>query len=119
MVGRVLFGDAVFLQLEIEPVAEDRLEFRGLLPGPVHVVLGDQPGDLAVQAGGEGDQPSLWCLQDLHVDAGLVVKALELGDGGQFHQVLVAVDVHGQEDDDESLCCRRSAFLSVPVAGAM
>ena len=113
LVGHLLFRDAVFLQLEVEAVAKDLLQLDRLGPGAVRVVVGEAPGDLAVQAGGEGDQALLVPEEHLLVDARLVVEPLGLGNGGQFHQVLVAGPVHGQQDDMEVVA--RGPVLQEPA----
>ncbi len=101
LIDRSLFGDAVFLELEVEAVAKDSLEFLGLGAGPWHVVVADEPGDLAVEAGGEGDQTLVMGLNGLHVDTRLVIKTFKLGNRRQLHQVFVAGNIHGQEDNVE------------------
>ena len=94
----VLVGDPVVLQLDEEVVApEDVLEPSGP-PLGLRLVAGQQRlEDHPAQAAGSCDQAAVVALQQLPVDPGLVVVALEVGGRGQLHQVAVALDGLGQE----------------------
>ena len=97
--------NAVFLDLKVETVAKDLLQFKCLLPGPIHVVMGDPPGDFAMQAGGQSNQSFLVLKQEFPVYTGLVIESFRLGNGCQFHQVLVAGSVHGQQNNMKVVAC--------------
>ena len=97
-VGHGLLGDAVFLEFQVEAVAEDLLQLHRPFARARRVLVGEAPGDLAVQAGGEDDQPLLVGVQGVQVDARPVVEPPGLGQAAEFHQVGVAGPVHGQGD---------------------
>ncbi len=96
-----LLRDAVLLHLEVEAVAEELAQLQSLFPRRIHAAVADQPRHLAVQAGGEGDQPFVVVGQQPAVNARLVVEASRLRHRSQLHQVAVAVLVHRQEDEVE------------------
>ena len=100
-VGHGLLGNAVFLEFQVEAVAEDLLQLHCPLACAVRVVVGEAPGDLAVQAGGEDDQPLLVGVEGVQVDARPVVEPPGLGQAAEFHQVGVPGPVHGQGDQVE------------------
>jgi hypothetical protein len=97
-VGLVLLGEAVVLQLDEEVVlAEDVLEPGGQGLG-LRPVVGQQGLEHhAAQAAGGGDQALVVALEQLPVEPGLVVVALEVGGRGQLQQVAVALDRLGQQ----------------------
>ena len=77
-VGLVLGGDAVVLQLDEQVVpAEDVLQPGGLLERALVVAVEHRLEHLATEASGGGDQPVGVLLDQLPVDPGLVVVALE------------------------------------------
>ena len=95
-----LLRDAVVLELEIEVSRpEGLLEEIDRVPGALQVVLQDGLGDLAGEASAEADEPLSMGGQQLLVDAGLVVVALEMRRGDQLDQVLVADLVPGQQHE--------------------
>ena len=74
----MLLGDAVVLQLDEEVVApEDVLQAAGRLHGAVEVVAQQVLEHVAAEAAGGGDEALAVLLEQLPVDAGLVVVALE------------------------------------------
>ncbi len=75
-----LLRDAVLLHLEVEAVAEELLQFQSLLSGGIHAAVADQPGHLAMQTGGKGDQTFVVRGQQLAVNARLVVETCRLSD---------------------------------------
>ena len=97
-VGPLLLGEAVVLQLDEEVVAaEDVLEPAGP-PLRLRLVARQQRlEDHPAQTSGGGDEPGVMALEELPVEPGLVVVALEVGRRGQLHQVAVALDRLGQE----------------------
>ena len=100
-----MFGNSIFLDFKVESVAKDLLQFKRLVPGSIHVVMGDPPGNLPMQAGGQRDQSFLVFKQEFSVYAGLVIESFRLGNGCQFHQVLVAGSVHGQQNNVKVVAC--------------
>ena len=97
-VGPLLLLKAMVLQLQVVAVAEDRLEPEDPAPGLLVAVVQQVLQDLAGQTGREADDPLAVLLDQLVVDAGTVVLALHPGDGVELHQVVVALVVHGQQD---------------------
>ena len=76
---------------------EDVLEPAGQRLGPDAVVGEQRLEDDAAEAAGRGDQALVVALEQLPVDAGLVVVALEVGGRRQLEQVAVAVVGLGQQ----------------------
>ncbi len=95
-----LLGNAVIHELEIEPFGA---EYFGILPGRAdgagHVVGCQVRGHLPLQAGRKTDQPLAVFGQQFLVNAGLVVKALQMREGHEPHQVVVAFVVPGQQHE--------------------
>ncbi len=54
VIGNGLLGNTVFLDFKVKTVTENFLQLNGLFPGPILVIMGNTPGDFAVQAGGQG-----------------------------------------------------------------
>ena len=108
-------GDAVVLEFEEEGVgAED-------VPIPVDgfdgfpfLALFEEAGDFRGRAPAGGDEPFRVPGEEFLVHPGLVVEALELGRGGDFHEVEVARAVARQEEDVVGLCVE----LGVPILHA-
>ena len=92
-------GD-VFVALQLEEIVfpEQFLIPAEAPPGLVHAALGNQPGNFRRGAPGKADKARAVLFQQFVVDAGAVVKALEVGAGHQLHQVAIAAIVPGQED---------------------
>ena len=97
-VGAVLLGDAVVLQLDEEVVApEDVLEPAGLLERAVEVAVQQRLQHVAAEAPGGGDDAFGVVGQQLPVDLGLAVVALEERPARELDQVPVAGVVLGQQ----------------------
>ena len=94
----MLLGDAVVLQLDEEVVApEDVLQPARLLQRGL-VVAGEQRlQHLAAEAAGGGDDALAVVVEELPVDLGLDVVALEEGPARELDQVAVAGVVLGQQ----------------------
>ncbi len=98
-VHRFLLGDAVVLELQVEaPPPEQGIVVDRLFLGVLEPARLDEGGDLAPEAGREADQVLVVALQELVVDPGLVVEALDERQGRQVAQVPVALGVLGQQD---------------------
>jgi hypothetical protein len=69
----------------------------GLLPPVVQQVLGHERG----QAAGEADQAAGVPGQRVQVGAGLVIEALQVGVADELQEVLVALDVAGEQPEVE------------------
>ena len=81
-VGAVLGGDAVVLDLDEEVLlAEDVLQAPGKARGQVEVLGQERLGDDAAETSGRGDEAVVVVLEQLPVDAGLVV--------GEHRQVVI------------------------------
>ena len=79
------------LQLDVHRVAPvDLHQPVELHPGARVVVLQQRLVDAAREAARERDQPAGVALQQLEVDAGLVVEALEVAEGDELDEVVVA-----------------------------
>ena len=88
----------VVLQLDEEVVPPEDVLQPGRPPLGLGHVAGQQGLEHhAAQAAGGGDQPVVVALEQLPVDPGLVVVALEVGGRGQLHEVAVALDGLGQQ----------------------
>ena len=85
-------------QLGVEVLlAEDVLEVRRRLAGPV-LLAGAQPHvDLARRAAGRGDQALAVALEQVAVEARLAVLALEAGQRGDPEEVVHALGRAGQQ----------------------
>ena len=91
VVGLGLLRDAVVLDLQEEVArAEDVEVVPDLLVRVLDPVLDDPLVDLPLEAGGEADQALGVLGQEVVVDPGLVVEALEVRLRGQLEEVLVA-----------------------------
>ena len=97
-VGALLLGNAVVLEFDEQVVpAEDVLEAPGPLPGPFVVVGEERLEDLAAETARGGDEPLAVVGENLPVDPGLVVVALEERPAGYLDQVPIAGGILGQE----------------------
>ena len=97
-VGAVLLGDAVVLDLDEEVVPpEDVLEPAGLLERPLLVAPHQRLEHVAAEAAGGGDDALAVLLEEVPVEAGLVVVALEEGPAGELDEVAVADVALGQQ----------------------
>jgi hypothetical protein len=97
-----LLGDAVVLDLDEvvlapEDVDEPRGRLAGVLPAVVEQVLGHERR----QAAREADQAPRMAGERLQVRPRLVVEALQVGVAHELQEVLVALDVPGQEAEVE------------------
>ncbi len=102
--------DVVLLEFEEEIVlAEDLVVPVDAAAGGVKLVLLDQARHLGRQAAGGADQALRVLGKEFLVDAGVVVKAFQLGSRGDLEQVLVAGLVLGQEQQVGGL----AVFLGV------
>ena len=99
-VGLVLLGQAVILELDEEvALPEDVLEPGGQGLG-LDAVVGQQRLEHdPSEAPGGGDESGGVLLEELPVEPGLVVVALEVGGGRQLEQVLVALGGLGQQGE--------------------
>ena len=74
----ILVADAVALHLQVVAVAEDLVELRDLLPGRLHLAVADGAANHRREATRRRDQALAVLAQEVHVDARLVVEALEV-----------------------------------------
>ncbi len=99
-VGVALGGQPVVLQLDEQAVAaEDVLQAARLLQRPGRIALDERLQHVATEAAGGGDEALVVALQQLPVQAGLVVVALEEGQAGQLDEVAVAGVALGQQGE--------------------
>ena len=93
-----LVGDAVVLQLQIEAVLpEDVPHGQGIFLRPVIVAVHQPAGYLSGQTRRQGDQPLGMLAQQIHIDAGLDVKALGERLAHHIGQVPIARLVFAQQ----------------------
>ncbi len=91
LIGHILFGKKVFLQLEIETViVENAGHLLGAALGLGHLTLIDQGRNLTTETGGHGNQTFVALGQKLPVDTGLVVETFTIGRRHQMAEVTVA-----------------------------
>ncbi len=93
------FGEAlVILQFQVEAIGAEYVAIPGGgFPGAVQQAILNKPRDFAGAARAERDKPLGVGREVLLVNAGLVVEPFQLGGGGDFQQVLVALIIAGQE----------------------
>ena len=113
----LLRGDAVVLKLQIIAVgAEEGLHLQRHGLGLVILPGQQQPGQLPRQTGRAGDQPAAVLPQQVHVDAGLDVKALQKGLGDHIGQVAIALLVAAEEDQMAGLGIKLVGLLEPGAA---
>ena len=99
-VGALLLLQPVVLQLHEEVVGpEDVLEAAGQLVRPIDLALKQRLEHYTAQAAGGGDDAVVVALEQLPVDSGSVVVALEEGLGRELDEVAVALGGLGQEGE--------------------
>ena len=97
--GTAFLFDIVVLELdEVVLFAEDVLVPLGNGQRLFFVALCCRLGDLALETGGQGDNPLVVLLQYFIIDTRLIVETLEVADGNDVAQVLIALEVFRQED---------------------
>ncbi len=109
---RLLFGDFVVLDFQVIAVLAEQLpHFQGMGLRALVVAVPQPPGDFPRQTGGQGDKPLVVLPEQVHIDAGLDVKALREGHGHHIAQVAVALLVPAQQHQMP----RRTVQLMDPV----
>ena len=112
-----LLRDAVVLQLQIEfSGAENVLHLQGVLLGVLKFAVTQQLGDLAGQAGGQGDEAAAVLLQEREVDAGLDVKALCPAHGDHVGEVAVPLLILTQKHQMAALGVKFMHFFKPGAA---
>ena len=112
-VDPLLHVEVRVLELDVDVVApEDLLEPVELRLGVGRAALLERLADAAGEAARERDQPGAVPLEQLPVDARLVVVALEVAERGELDQVRVALVRLGEERE-----VRLALLLRVPVVG--
>ncbi len=95
----VLLGNAVAHDLDVKAVAEDLMERRRGFLRTLVVVAQQWLRAQARHAAGEHDQSAVVLLEQFHIDARLVVVALEKAFRDERNEVPVTLDVAGQKRD--------------------
>ena len=102
--------DAVVLDLDVEVLLAEDLLIPGAEPlGLGRLAVEDVVGELGRGAARQADQPLGVPLEDLLVDPGLVVEALEERQRREPHQVAEAGGVLGQQGQVERVLLARDA----------
>ena len=99
LIHRALGFDAMVLKLQIEPVRTEHFtQPQSVFPGALVILVEKGLRDGAAQAGGQGDKPLMALLQQLQIDAGLSVEAMQKGFRNHVAQVLIALLVFAEQD---------------------
>ena len=111
LVGLVLLGDPVDLELEVDVLgAEDAEQVVDVGAGLVGPVLDDPPAEARLQAAGERDHALGVALEHLQVDVGLAAgEALEEAGRAELDEVAEAGVVGGQQRQVVALPARLRA----------
>ena len=113
-----LLGDAVILQFQIEVLfTEDVPHGQGVLLRPGVVAVQQPLGDLAGQTGGQRDQSLGVFPQQVQVDAGLDIKALDVCLTDHIGQVAVACLVFAQQHQMAGLRVKLVLLVKSGAAG--
>ncbi len=114
-----LLGQTMVLNLDVVVLAEQVAVPHQALPGLVLPALQQQLLHLAAQAPGKGDDALVVLLQQLVVDARLVVVALGVAPAAQAAQVLVALEIPGEQREvKDALLAAHARLLVAPRAVA-
>ena len=95
----LLFRQTMVLQFQIVPVVvENRGVEQCALLCSLVIVVGQQLGDLSGETRREADESFVMFGQQLVADPGFVIIAFRVGDRIEYHEVLVALFIHGYQD---------------------
>ena len=109
-VDRLELGNAVVaLELQVEVVLEDLAEPVDGGAGLLFAARQRQLGELAAQAAGEGDDAAAVAVQQVAVDAGLVVEAVEVRAGDELDEVRIPRVVARKQGKVVRIAVRRCA----------
>jgi hypothetical protein len=97
VVQRLLDGDAVVLELEVETIAEQLPVLGHLVAGPREVAGDDQLGDLGRQTARQADEAVGVLGEQVLIGPRVVVEALEPGFGRDLDEVRVALVGRGEQ----------------------
>ena len=113
-----LVGNAVILQFQVVVVlAEQIVHLQGVGLGPLVIVVQDPLGHLAGQASRQGDQTFMVFPQQIHIDAGLVVKALHIGLGHHVAQIPIARLILAQQHQVPGFAVEFMCLVKPAAAG--
>ena len=113
-----LVGNAVILQFQIEiALSENALHFQSVGLRALVIAVHDAAGDLTGQAGAQADQALAVLPQQVQVDAGLDVKALDIGLGHHIGQVAIARLVAAQQHQMAGLGIKLVLLVETGAAG--
>ena len=99
LIHRALGFNAVVLEFQIEPVrAKQFAEPQGVCPGALIILVQKGLGDGAAQTGGQGDEALMVLFQQLQIDAGLSVEALQKGFRHHVAQIFIALPVFAEQN---------------------
>ena len=112
-----LLADAMVLNFQIEPVAEDLLELARELARAGGILPQDALRDLARDAAGEADEPLGVLLQQRPVDARLEIKPLGEARGDEVAEIAVAGLVFAQENEVRIIPLRLARLFGARAGG--
>ena len=115
VVDRGLFGNAVVLDFQVEAVREQGRVLPGHVHGRVLAFLEQLLVDLALEAGGQGNEALAVLAEQRLVHARLVVEAFEKTEGDELKQVFVADHVLGQKDQMVAGVARGAGVLVAAI----
>ena len=119
LVEDALVAGVVGLDLEVVAVLEDVGVPFSRLAGVVVAVVQQVGGHLAGHARRGDDDPLAILGEDFAVDAGLAVESLGIGERGELHQIAVAGEILGEEDEVVVVALARTAARAgAPVVGS-
>ena len=94
-----LLGQVVGLNLQVKPApVKNGCQLFRLFPGRIHPPALYEIGDVPFEAGGQGDESAVVFPQKLHVNAGPIIKPLQMAQADQLAQVPVTLLIPYQQE---------------------
>src|SRR5581483_6323015 len=113
-----LFGQLVVLQFDVVVAVAEQVAIESAGVASRLVVAAQQVGvDLAAEAGARADESFAVLGEQFPVNTGLVIEAFQRGNGGQLQEVLVALQVAGEQDHVVGGLVEAGFFLLVAAGG--
>ena len=105
----------MILNFDIEVLAEDVLHLLRPFLGAVVISVQKELRHTPRKAGGKADHPLVVLFQKLIVDPRLAVKSVDIGQGIELYDILIARFILGEHDDVFRLC--PGALVAIVVRG--